>query len=336
MPDNAVISVEDETRVSAARRLSATLCRQLEMDSTENGKVAIIVTELAANLARHAGGGEIVIRLLENENRPGVEILALDRGPGIRNISECIRDGYSTYGGQGQGLGAVMRLSSEFDFFSQQGKGVAVVSRVWKNGIKPDPRFFSTGAVCLPKQGETACGDAWAHLAQPGKSLVFVADGLGHGPDAAAASAEAVRLFRKHHLSTPAEIMQYVHNGLRKTRGAAVAVAEVDHDNAVVRYVGCGNIAGCICNPGKARNMVSHNGIVGLDVRKIQEYEYPWPEGSLLIMHSDGMATRWTMDDYPGLAAKDTSLVAGVLYRDWKRGNDDITVVVAREGVFSP
>ncbi len=64
--------------------------------------------------------------------------------------------------------------------------------------------------------------------------------------------------------------------------------------------------------------------------RKFQEFAYPFPKGATLVMHSDGLISRWTLDAYPGLAAHDPALVAGVLYRDFQRGRDDVTVLVAR------
>jgi hypothetical protein len=77
--------------------------------------------------------------------------------------------------------------------------------------------------------------------------------------------------------------------------------------------------------------MVSYNGTVGHEVRKIQEFTYQWPQQGLLVMHSDGLKTQWRLDRYPGLMHKHPSLIAGVLYRDFNRGRDDVTVLVARE-----
>jgi hypothetical protein len=77
--------------------------------------------------------------------------------------------------------------------------------------------------------------------------------------------------------------------------------------------------------------MVSHNGTAGLEARKIQEFTYPWQDNAILIMHSDGLATKWKLEGYPNLINKHPSLIAGVLYRDFKRGTDDVTVVVVKK-----
>jgi hypothetical protein len=125
-------------------------------------------------------------------------------------------------------------------------------------------------------------------------------------------------------------MVEFAHGALRSTRGAALAVADLDLAREV-RYAGIGNIAGLVSTSHDTRHMVSHPGIVGHEVRKIQEFVYPWSQDSLLVMHSDGLATHWNLDQYPGLASRRPSLIAGVLYRDFTRGRDDVAVVVARK-----
>jgi len=164
----------------------------------------------------------------------------------------------------------------------------------------------------------------------------MVADGLGHGPDAAAAAQKAVQVFHGHAAQSPAEILTKAHLALQATRGAAVAVAEVDRAKKEVRFCGVGNIAGTILLGEKSHGMVSHNGIVGQGARKIQEFSYPWAAGVLLVLHSDGLATRWSLEAYSGLAVRSPSLIAGVLYRDFNRGRDDVTVIAAKEPSVSP
>jgi len=159
------------------------------------------------------------------------------------------------------------------------------------------------------------------------RELYFVADGLGHGIQAAEASREAVRSFRENAQREPIQIVQALHDTLRSTRGAAIAVAMLNRDERVIRYAAVGNIAGSIRVEGTARSLISANGTVGHILHKVQEFVYPFPEGALLILHSDGLATRWDLNAYPGLLNRDPSLIAGILYRDFKRGRDDVTVL---------
>jgi anti-sigma regulatory factor (Ser/Thr protein kinase) len=322
-----------ETSATAKARREAThLATTLGFDETASGKVAVIVTEVATNLVKHAVQGQLLVRALSRDGLAGLEVMTLDQGPGMTNVNECLRDGYSTTGSPGTGLGAVMRLSDEFDIHSVPGKGTALVARLWLRNIPAasQPTQLKIGVVCLPKPGEVVCGDAWAIEGVGGHCRALVVDGLGHGPDAAAASREAVNALRKHPHLEPAELIEVAHGVLRSTRGAAMAVAQFDFAQAI-KYSGIGNIAGVVMTPNSDRHLVSHSGIVGHEMRKVQEFVYPWSQDALLVLNSDGLVTHWSLSHYPGLISRDPSLIAGVLYRDFTRGRDDVTVLVVRQ-----
>jgi anti-sigma regulatory factor (Ser/Thr protein kinase) len=327
------LTIEDASQAGEARRIASMLAERLGFGATECGKVAIVVTEIATNLVKHARHGELLLRELSAGRHAGVGLLALDRGPGIRDLAGCLRDGFSSAGTPGTGLGAVLRLSERFDIFSGP-PGTAVVARMWADGgsqvAAREP--LAIGAVSLPLGGETMCGDAWAVVGGPGRSMALVVDGLGHGPDAAEAAQVATQSFRANAAAgTPAEIVRSLHDALRGTRGAAALVVELDAAHRTVRVAGIGNVAGSIEAGGSSRSMVSHHGVLGHEVRKIGEFAYPWPAGALVVLHSDGIGSRWRLDDYPGLSGRDPMLTAGLLYRDFRRARDDATVVVLRE-----
>jgi hypothetical protein len=121
-----------------------------------------------------------------------------------------------------------------------------------------------------------------------------------------------------------------VHRGLKATRGAAAAIAEVDLSRRMVKYAGVGNIAGWVVSEDSSRAMVSHSGILGHQVRKIQAFDYPLPPGGCVVMHSDGVSGKWKLGSYPGLLRRDSALLAGALFRDFARDRDDASVVVYR------
>ena len=324
------IRVENLSHVNEARRLVIALARDLGFDDLRIGQAVLFVTEFATNLVKHTAGagGDLVFRPLAEVGATGLDILSLDCGPGIANIGKSLRDGSSTFGRFGTSLGVIRRLSSAFDIFSAPGKGTAVFSRLWENVPPLSP--LAVGAVCLPVSGEQACGDAWAMKVDGDSTFFMLADGLGHGPYAAEAANQAVAIFAEQSPRHPAELLQLIHAGLRGTRGAAVLVVEVAPENDIIRYAGVGNITGLILGEGTSRHMVSHNGTAGIEARTIQGFSYPWTENGLLVLHSDGVASRWLLDDYPGLAQKHPALIAGVLFRDHQRLNDDSTVVVAK------
>jgi len=326
------LEVRDPSAAGHARRTAVDLAGGLGFSAAEVGRLAIIVTEAATNLVKHAGGGELLLRTLGcNGSRRGVGLLALDRGPGFSNLAEAMRDGNSTAGTPGSGIGAIRRLSTLFDIYSVPGAGAALLATLWPGTPPADAPGQLVGGINVAFPGEPVSGDAWAMSLNPARTLVFVSDGLGHGAPAAAASEAAVAIFRRRSDLGPAELLEHVHEGLRPTRGAAVAVTEIDSRERVVRFAGIGNIGGTILMDGGTRSLVSNHGTAGYDARRLHEYAYPWPAGATLVLHTDGLVSNWTLDRHPGLVARHPMLVAGVLYRDFARGRDDTTAVVLRE-----
>ncbi|MBE9181707.1 SpoIIE family protein phosphatase [Oculatella sp. LEGE 06141] len=331
MKDTIAIAVTEQSQTGEARRAALALANRLGFPATEQGKVGIVVTEVANNLIQHASGGVVLLRVIEQQPILGIEVLSLDKGPGMVDVAECLQDGFSTGGTSGNGLGAIRRLSNFFEVYSISGKGTALLAHLWSNStFHPVEMALELGVVCLPKPGEDVSGDAWTSHIEAHRSLLLVADGLGHGPVAASASLEAVRTFQACYHQSPHAIIEATHAALRSTRGAALAIAEIDFEQQSVRFAGVGNIAASIFSFTENHNLMSYNGTVGHEVRKIQELTYPWYVNGLLIMHSDGLGTQWRLDRYPGLSQKHPSLVAGVLYRDFNRGRDDVTVLVAK------
>lgn len=318
-------SVSDASQVAEARRLATALATKCGFDETQIGRLAIVTTEAATNLIKHASGGAILLRGGEG----CIELLAVDRGPGMRDPVRCLEDGFSTSGSSGTGLGAIGRLSAAFELFTNVDSGSALLSRMTTNpDVATIEDRWRTAGLCIPKKGEPVCGDAWAIERTSDGLALIVVDGLGHGPTAAAAAREAVRVFRGNSALDPVAILQRVHDSLRSTRGAAVAVCSIANASREVRFTGVGNIAATIVAGEQTRSLVSHNGTAGVEARKIQEFRYELPVGALMIIHSDGIATHWRLAAFPGLAQRDPSLVAGVLFHHFQRGRDDATIVV--------
>lgn len=331
MSEHARVEILDSSHVGGARRYVSDVARRAGMSQTDVGRVALIATELGTNLVKHAREGWLLVRDVDELPGGGVELLSIDRGPGIANVAAAMRDGFSTAGSNGIGLGAVARAADQFDLHSQPEVGTVVLARVL---AQPESAaaVSAFGAVCLACPGEHVSGDSWSVREERGRRVVLVVDGLGHGPAAAAAANESVRLFREGGVdASPAEVVQRLHAGLRATRGAALAVAELDPGRRLLRYAGIGNIAGTILAGGATRSLVSHHGTAGHDARRIQEFSYPLPRGATLVMHSDGLTGRWTTERYPGLLGHHPATLAAVLLRDFARGRDDATVVVLRE-----
>jgi len=330
MIEAVAVAVADETQPGEARRVASGMAKLLGFDETAAGRVALVVTEVATNIVKHGGGGEILIRPLQQHDERGIELVGLDKGRGISNLTESRVDGVSSSGCAGTGLGAIARMADEHEIYSQPGRGTAVLARIWQSrSTAPQRTRMEVGGISVAKPGESTCGDGWAMTRRASGAVILLADGLGHGPDAAEAAREAMRIFQKHANESPAAILKVAHDALRSTRGAAVAIADVDCDSGMVTFSGIGNIAGAVLAADR-RNMVSQNGTLGHTVRSISEFTYAWVPDALVILNSDGLQSQWSLNSYPGIAARDPSLIAAILYRDFNRGRDDASVVVAK------
>ena len=330
---NRIVRVIEQSEVAQARRAASECADALGMGETAVAHAALLATELATNLVKHGGGGSMMFGS-DDTRAQTLVVLSIDKGRGIANVAAAMRDGYSTSGSPGTGLGAITRSAAEVDIYTLADKGTAIYCTIsdepQRAYVIPGARKYPVAGVSLPKPGETAFGDDWAARSTGDVVTVLVADGLGHGPAAATASAAAVRTFKERAEQPLEDLLADIHAALRGTRGAALALARILAAQRRVDFIGAGNIAGTIASDDAMRKTVSLPGIVGHEMRKVQTFSYPWDASSVLILQSDGLATTWSLANYPGLLQKEAALIAAVLYRDLCRGNDDATVVVAK------
>ncbi|WP_327686005.1 ATP-binding SpoIIE family protein phosphatase [Streptomyces sp. NBC_00467] len=371
MTDLALVDCEDiawfrhdPTLPSAARGAAATLARRVGLDPQRASEVALAVTEAATNLHQHTSDGALLLRVLRAGAEAGVEFLTVDTGPGMADVTAALKDGASTAGTLGIGLGAVARLADRFDIHSLPGKGTVVSAQFWARGrgsilasptVLPARGATVASGITRPISGETICGDAWSvrvetgpHHADLGDGhrgsarekntsastspalLVMLCDGLGHGPLAALAGEAAVKAFRQSRARRPEELLGDVHKALRGTRGGAVAIARVEPAERRLQYCGIGNVSGFLVGPDTRTGLLSAPGIVGHQMRSLRTFEYLLPEGSALVMHSDGLSERWSPSDMPGLLRHTPAVMAGQLLREAAVRRDDAGIVVVK------
>jgi anti-sigma regulatory factor (Ser/Thr protein kinase) len=331
---STVVGVNDRSQVAEARRRSFICAEAVRMTENASARAALVTTELATNLLKHANGGTLLFGTDEDVPHSLV-ILALDKGPGIASVPTALQDGYSTAGSPGTGLGAITRSSSAFDVYTLLDKGTVVFCEIHSEGepvpaVDPMPSRITVAGICVPKPGEEVSGDGWA--AQRSRDLVTVtiADGLGHGDQAALASTAVLRVIKEHPDHEIDVMLHEAHAAVRSTRGAAVGISRIRPAEGRLDFAGTGNIAASITSADSTRKTVSLPGIVGHEMRKVQTFTYGWSASSVLVMHSDGLGTAWNVDQYPGLTQRAAAIIAGVLFRDFCRGTDDATVVVAK------
>lgn len=319
-----VLVVEDVSQVGHARRVVQQLVERHGFGEVDAGRVALAVTELGTNLLKHAGRGELHVRLLPGRTGEGIELLAVDRGPGF-HLAQCMTDGFSTSNTQGSGLGALRRQADVFDAYSDA-RGSVLLAQLYPRGVLPAACRFGASQHSL--LNDPACGDAW-HLAfDQGRVSALVIDGLGHGEPAQEAALAGKDAFAAEPFLDAPLLIGEMHRSMGGTRGGAAAIAQYDPGSGRLRFAGIGNIGASLVEAEKSRGLASHPGIVGVQFRKAHPFDFPDAGGRLLVLYSDGLQSRWNLGDYRGILNCHPAVVAAVLHRDFCRGRDDVTVLV--------
>ncbi|AKZ53938.1 putative magnesium or manganese-dependent protein phosphatase [Streptomyces ambofaciens ATCC 23877] len=329
MPRVWDVPVHDSTRVRDARVAAEHAAALAGLDEQRTAAAALVATELATNLLKHAGGGQVLIDVVAppvlmtgREHARLVQVATVDHGPGIADVSAALSDGFTTTQSLGAGLGTCARLADDFDLHSVPGRGTVVVARIGavldRPAVESGPASrVRAGAVNVPFGGAEYSGDAWAWVRDGDRVTLMLADGLGHGPEAARASTAAVETLRGAAHLPPAEALRRLDKALAGTRGAAVAVAQVDTRAAVLRFAGIGNIGARLCEGGTWRHLVSRPGIVGTHrPTTLREEETAWADDRVLVLHSDGLPSRWAPTSDTCRTATDPAVTAAVTVRD--------------------
>ena len=318
------VRVEDASAAAACRAAAISLAGRLGFPAIRADQLALAVTEAATNLDKHASQGSMLLRIARDEGHPGIEMVTIDAGPGFRT-GAALRDGYSTSGTLGIGLGAIGRLADFCELYSVPGHGTALVARFW-----PQPRTAVPvyAGLVRPITGETECGDVFGAAVTGGGLTGVLCDGLGHGPLAARAALEAVAAVMEDPAAEPAALVERAHRRIAHTRGGAIGV--VQSDGRAVRFAGLGNVAATILADGARKGMLSVPGIAGHQARTIRQFEYAAPDGAAIILHSDGLSSRWEAESLPGLNARDPLVIAAALLAEAGTRRDDAGVLVLK------
>jgi len=130
--DDVRVPIDRDADIVAARQKGRELAARCGFPTTDLAVIATAISELARNIVRYALHGEIVLKLVEENGRRGIEVVASDDGPGIPDVTRAMQDGYSTSGSLGLGLPGTRRLMDDFEIASDFGKGTKVTVRRWK------------------------------------------------------------------------------------------------------------------------------------------------------------------------------------------------------------
>lgn len=327
------ITIDDHSRIAEVRRAVALLGHMKGLTPELVAQAALVTSELCTNILKYAVRGEVLLNALcAHGGAYGLDIVALDRGPGIADLDAALKDGFSTGGSLGIGLGTMRRAAALFDVYSAPGVGTAVLVRLLEKKVAPPPDDgFTVGSRMTPIRNEVVSGDCWSLLRFEQTLAVALVDGLGHGAKAAVAAHAAIEAFHRHlQQAGPAQTIQFAHQALQSTRGAVMAVASIDTQAQTLNFAGLGNISAMVHTRGAVVRLSATDGTVGYGARRARESTLAWSSLSTLILNSDGLSSRWNLARHPGLLARHPVLVAALLHRDFARDTDDATVVVIR------
>jgi len=306
------VEVQDQSAIAVVRRAARRLAAQHDWPKHRTDELAIVATEATTNILRYAEKGRALINAPAEGKGDKIVMIFTDRGPGISDMDHMFQDGMSSGDSAGLGLGAIRRLSDEFDIFSGSEVGTTIVCSF----AKDSPPCATHGVeavglrVCHPNEEE--CGDDYLLRQTPKATDILVCDGLGHGPEAAAASlevTEAVTATRSFN-SEPGAVMREVTEQLIGKRGAVAALVHIAQPQMV--------------------RLPVRDGRIGARATRGYEETFDLEPGDLMILHSDGLKT--LRDSYlpQGLLWKSPLLIAGFLLDRAFRGRDDASIVVIR------
>lgn len=339
------IEIIDEAQVGAARRAVHEYAARLGFTEKELAEIDIVVQELGTNAATYATQNSRLHYTNTLGRATGLELFYWDTGPGIYNIDRAVRDGVSTSGSLGTGLGAIQRLMDQFDLYStvrttsrlslqaarRTTHGTAVMARKWKAGTRQDAFAMKrVGVWSRPHPGEQINGDAYFIMTQGASTLFAVIDGLGHGQGARQASDTALESLSDWTGEPLDEVFQAVHGALRATRGAVMSAIVINDAREEMQYAGVGNVSVRVYNTPEQVTPIPTHGTLGARMGRVRVWKQKWSEDSVAVMASDGLSESWDIKSYPNLLERNPQILAGILMRDYGRTNDDATVLVAK------
>ncbi|HEY0322933.1 MAG TPA: ATP-binding protein [Pyrinomonadaceae bacterium] len=339
------IEITDEAQVGAARRAVHEYAERLGFTEKELAEIDIVVQELGTNAATYATQNSQLHYTTTIGRGAGLELFYWDTGPGIYNIDRAVRDGVSTSGSLGTGLGAIQRLMDQFDLYStvrttsklslqaarRTNHGTAVLARKWKAGARPEALEMNrVGVWSRPHPSERINGDAYMIKTHDACTLYAVVDGLGHGQGAKQAADTALDSLSDWAGESLEEIFTAVHGALRSTRGAVMGAAITDTAREEMHYAGIGNVSMRVFNAPERITPIPSNGTLGARMGRVRVWTQKWAEESTFVMASDGLSESWDIKSYPNLLERNPQLLAGIFMRDYSRMSDDATVLVAK------
>ncbi|MBC7912535.1 MAG: SpoIIE family protein phosphatase [Pyrinomonadaceae bacterium] len=334
-----MVSATHTSFIAKDRSYLAILKRDIHKIALEAGfselklaKLDIIVAEMTSNLVKYTDGGELLVCVSGEKNKEYLELICLDSGPGMADPDRMMMDGMSTSKTLGAGLGSMKRLSDFFQIYSIPKWGTILLCRMFKNEAPKDtPKQVVLRSLVVAMPGEKVSGDGGAYKLTADYFKLLVADGLGHGVEANLATAQACAAFKICPYHDPAEIIKFIHQSIKQTRGAVGTVAVYDFKSKIWSIAGVGNISTRMVSYQNVRNIMSYNGIIGHNIpNTFQSQKISAQDFQQMVLCSDGVKNKWDITKYPRINNCDLSILAAALYKDNARRTDDMSIVISK------
>lgn len=330
---HVLLPLSDRSYISLVKRDIKKIAESIGFEAKRLAEIEIVISEITSNIIKHTPGGSILVKHVFKGNLEGIEIISIDNGPGMFNPLMMLKDGVSTTNTLGQGLGAIKRLSDNFDIYSVPKWGTILLSRIFKNGDENlnSKEIFNVSTLMVPKNGEEFCGDGYKIITKKHNCQILAFDGLGHGPEAHKASEAAVKSFIETQNLEPAERLKTMNTSIKSTRGGVGMALSIDQKANSLTYCGVGNISARVFTEGKLKSCISYNGIVGHTFpNSVNSNTIKWAREDYLIVTSDGFISRWDANALTNIMKHDIGIITACMYKDFFRGNDDCLIILIK------
>lgn len=336
--------VQNESALILLRSKLSAIAQRLGLSDQKRENMLLVASELVSNQVKHAGGRGLI--QVWQQPGPTLDILALDFGPGITNLSQAEEDGYSSANTLGKGLGSIRRLSDESFVYTQQdnsGKskkwsGSVFLSRFRLGGKKTDlgqaasaagdcPAALEIGLFSRSLSDDRYNGDR-IYLQKTGDTLRWLhLDGLGHGEQAQAATANLAS--HLSHCDTPSAVLAAVDRQLKGTRGAVAIIGELGLTGRALNILGVGDMHAHVMDNEEMHNLSFAPGVLGKEHKNPAQFRFAFGKRCLMISASDGIRRNWDVSNFPGLFHQHPQLIAYTLGNIMGRISDDQSLCVA-------
>ncbi|WP_378954468.1 ATP-binding protein [Pelosinus sp. sgz500959] len=322
------IRVQGDYDVGTARRQITEFSLPVSFSDLELAQLAIIITEMATNLVRHTiHGGVIQCEMMPDHQ--GLVLEAIDDGPGIASDISALSDGVSTQGGSmGGGLGAIQRLSDSFNLTTND---IGTKVRITKLAQEKENPRLTVGVCSRPYPGFDVNGDGFYVCSGGVRSVIAVYDALGHGKEAYDTATLMYKCLQELHGLELSDIVNIAHKRLLYSRGVALWLGAVYHNDNRLSYISLGNVEARLITNNHSQTLLNQNGTVGGHMPKHKINEISWMPGSVLSLATDGISSRWQVEDYPEIVGNNSNRVCQRLLKEWGRNTDDATIMIVRD-----